>query len=85
MKDAVLKQIAAYISRSFAIKTIFCDGEGAVSTLRVDLECMGITLNTAGPQQHVPLVEAKVRESKKDVDVIYLSYHIHFHMNSWNG
>lgn len=65
VKDVIMHQIGEYKAKNFAIKTILCDGEGAVHALRNDFLSMGISVNNAGPGQHVPLIEVKVREVKE--------------------
>jgi len=65
VKQVIMDQIAEYKSRHFSIKALLCDGEGAVHALRNDLLNMGISVNIAGPEQHVPLIEVKVREVKE--------------------
>ena len=65
IKEAVMHQIVEYKSKHFAIKTLRCDGEGAIAALRNDLLAMGISVDNAGPGQHVPRIEVKVREVKE--------------------
>ena len=67
VKAALLNHISLYKGQDYQVKMILCDGEGAVQAMRQDLNEIGIAVNIAGPQQHVPLVEVKIREIKERV------------------
>jgi len=56
-------------SHQFKIAEIKTDGEGAVGVLIPDLHSMGITVNPAGPGQHVPVVERMIQTVKSTVRV----------------
>jgi len=63
--SALTKQFAQYKSRGFQVKTLLSDGEGAIVKLRTAIENQGIVVNPAGPQQHVPEIENRVRQVKE--------------------
>jgi hypothetical protein len=73
VKDRSIPVIAAALndfvssakSRNFSISQIRTDGEGAVSALCTSLQHLGIVVDTAGPGQHVPVVERMVQTVKK--------------------
>jgi hypothetical protein len=67
VQKALTEQINAYKSEKFTIGTILSDGEGAVSALTNYLYSLGIKINPAGPGQHVPVVENKIRQVKERV------------------
>ena len=54
-------------SRGFDCVQLRSDGEGAVESMRSELNSCGITLDIAGPGQHVPAVERMIQSVKKRV------------------
>ena len=67
IKQALLEQINIYAAQSFTIATILSDNEGAISKMANELLGKGIKVNFAGPGQHVPVVENKIRQCKERV------------------
>jgi hypothetical protein len=67
VKPCVLAHINAYKARGFNVTHILNDGEGAVKAIESDLNNAGVILNPAGPNQHVPVVENKIRQIKNGV------------------
>ena len=63
----VNKHIAMLGARKFSVNTIFTDGEGAIAKMTTELETAGMIVNPAGPNQHVPVVENKIRQIKERV------------------
>ena len=71
IRKALLSQINLYKSEGFEPKTILTDGEGAIASLTAELNGRGITVNPAGPGQHVPVIERKLREIKEHARSVY--------------
>jgi len=67
MKDSLDRFIAAYKAQAFNVKTILCDGEGAVATLSSYVEAKGISMNLTGKNEHVPEIERAGRQLKERV------------------
>ena len=61
---ALLLHIQQYLSKGFRITTVTSDGEGAVKTVRRDVENLGIDLNILGHGSHAPHAEAAIRHVK---------------------
>ena len=61
---ALLLHIQQYLSKGFRITTVTSDGEGAVKTVRRDVESHGIELNILGHGSHAPHAEAAIRHVK---------------------
>ena len=59
--------MAAYASAGFIISDIVCDGEGAISKIRTELELQGTRVHVAGKGTHVPEAEERVRTIKEIV------------------
>jgi hypothetical protein len=70
IRKALFAQIAAYSSQKFSVTVLLTDGEGAIASLTAELQGRGISVNPAGPGQHVPVVERKIREVKERVRAI---------------
>lgn len=77
-RKTVLKAIgeikAIYGRYHVSIKAIFCDGEGAVSSLRHFFEASGIKVETASKNEHVPEVERSIRVIKERVRSFVTTY-----------
>jgi len=58
-------QLREYRSRDFEIGSILTDGEGAMKTLAHELRGAGYKIEPAGPAQHVPVIERKIRQVKE--------------------
>jgi hypothetical protein len=67
VRKAMLQQIAMYRAEAFTVSTIRSDNEGAVMAVTEDLNYMGIKVDPAGPGQHVPVVENKIKQIKERV------------------
>ena len=67
LRQAIFKQIACYRSQAFSIGRILSDGEGAVMALEPKLNDVGIKVERAGPGEHVPVIERKIRQIKERV------------------
>jgi hypothetical protein len=65
IRRALNEQIASYKAQRFQIKTLLTDGEGAIASLKSELNANGIVVNPSGPGQHVPDIERKIREVKE--------------------
>lgn len=62
---AISNQLNRYTAQGFVVKTILTDGEGGLMSLEAYLNGEGISVNPAGPGQHVPVVENKIRQIKE--------------------
>ena len=49
-------------SRRFDCVQLRSDGEAAVENMRTELNARGVTIDIAGPGQHVPVVNEKYRQ-----------------------
>jgi hypothetical protein len=85
IRHALLAQVNKYKSQNFRITTLLTDGEGAVLQLEPDLNAGGIIVNPAGPGQHVPVVERKIKTVKERVRAIVnsLPYTLPESMMKW--
>jgi predicted lactoylglutathione lyase len=54
-------------SRNFDCVQLRTDGEGAIAAMTGELSGMGIVVETAGPGQHVPVVERRIQTVKERV------------------
>lgn len=59
--------LATASSRGFDCIIIKTDGEGAIGSMVTALNSKGIIVDTAGPGQHVPIVERKIQTVKQRV------------------
>ena len=64
---ALSKQLSLYASKGFTISSILSDHEGGLVALKTNIERLGITINIAGPDQHVPAIENRVKTVKERV------------------
>lgn len=67
VKIALLHQMSVYESYGQKVSDILTDGEGAIAAIVADLAKLAVVVNTAGPGEHVPLVERKIRQVKERV------------------
>lgn len=65
LMSAISNQLNRYTSQGFVVNTILTDGEGGLIALESYLNSEGISVNPAGPGQHVPVVENKIRQIKE--------------------
>ena len=61
------KQLCLYTSRYFVVSSILSDHEGGLVALKPNLERLGIKINIAGPDQHVPAIENRIKTVKERV------------------
>ena len=66
VKTVLMSFIGKLASYGFRLKTLLCDGEGAVGKLRGDLEKQGICVNITS-REHVPHVENRIRTVKERI------------------
>ena len=64
---ALQKHVHAYTSQGFSVTTALCDGETSLLTSFERLSHPGLVVNPTGPNQHVPVVEAKIKLIKTKV------------------
>jgi hypothetical protein len=64
---AIRKFISTAASRDFDILQLRIDGEGALGPMVNELSRIGITIDVAGPGQHVPVVERRIQTVKQRV------------------
>ena len=62
--QALILHIQQYLAKGFQINLITSDGEGAVKTVRRDIENLGADLNILGHGSHAPHAEAAIRHIK---------------------
>ena len=65
--SALTNFLATASSRGFDCIVIKSDGEGAIANMAPALNTKGIVVDTAGPGQHVPIVERKIQTIKQRV------------------
>jgi hypothetical protein len=65
IRKALFNQLAVYTAHGYRITTLLTDGEGAIASLAPEIQGRSIAVNPAGPGQHVPVVERKIREVKE--------------------
>ena len=78
-RKALWSQFNLYASQSFSIRTLLTDGEGAIGSLRSEIEGSGIVVNPTGANQHVEVIERKIRLVKERVS------HSRWQPFSWCG
>jgi hypothetical protein len=67
VKNCLDLMINAYKAENFNIRFIKSDGEGAFKAMTSYLNGKGIGMNPTGKNQHVPVVERKIRQIKERV------------------
>jgi hypothetical protein len=67
VEGALFGQINTYKSENYSVRVLLSDNEGAVAKLTSKLNSIGIRVNPAGPGQHVPVVERKIKQIKERV------------------
>ena len=67
VRAALTSKIAILASQNFIVTTLLTDGEGAIASMSAELQGRGISVNPAGPGQHIPRVERKIREIKERI------------------
>jgi hypothetical protein len=66
VKDMLFGFVGRLKAYGFVVKTIFCDGDGAVVQMKGDLAREGIDLNPTS-REHVPVVENRIKTVKEKV------------------
>jgi hypothetical protein len=66
VKDMLFGFVGRLKAYGFVVKTILCDGEGAVAKMKGDLAREGIDLNPTS-REHVPVVENRIKTVKERV------------------
>ena len=67
LRKVISKHINHIHNHNFVVDTVLSDGEGGIAALQDDLLAHNIRYNPAGPGQHVPVVERKIRLIKERV------------------
>ncbi len=57
---ALSSQTVEYKAKHFTVDSILTNGEGAVVALAPELAASGVSVNPAGPGQHVPIIEHRL-------------------------
>jgi hypothetical protein len=70
IRTALFSVVNQFTSEKFRVTTLLTDGEGAIASLKSELQGCGIATNPAGPGQHVPVIERKIREIKERVRAV---------------
>ena len=64
---ALKPMLSAYTAAGFVVSDVVCDGEGAISKLKPELEERGVRVHVAGKGTHVPEAEERVRTYKEGI------------------
>jgi hypothetical protein len=85
LRESLFKQIAAYRAEAFEVRHVLTDGEGGVHALTTELNTLGIRVNPAGPGEHVPVIENKIKQVKSRVraHINSLPYTLCFALLMW--
>lgn len=67
LRSALLYQLATIDEQQYTVTHILSDNEGGISALYPELQRAGYIINPAGPGEHVPVVERKIRTLKERV------------------
>ena len=67
LSKAVQLTLDAYKGRGYKVTTIMFDGEGGMKAMKSSLLAMGIVVNDAAKDEHVPEVERAIRQVKERV------------------
>jgi len=67
IQSALLEHVQQYEGQRFRVERVLTDGEGGVAASAPALQARGIAVNIAGPEQHVPAIEAKIKQLKERV------------------
>jgi hypothetical protein len=67
VRNALMLNRAAYGKYGISIKAIYCDGEGAIGSLKSIFEAEGCKVEIASKSSHVPEVERAIRVIKERV------------------
>jgi hypothetical protein len=71
VKQAILSHVSAYKGQRFTVSVILCDGEGAMGALKTYMEGLGVSVNPASKNEHVPEVERAIRVIKERVRAVW--------------
>lgn len=73
VRAAFNNQVKQLRARHFLVVRVLVDGEGALFAMRFDLQAAGIMVDPAGPNQHVPAVEVRIKVLKQIFRSVYTS------------
>jgi hypothetical protein len=62
---ALTSQVDKYKGQHFIVGSVLTDGEGGVISLQDTLNAKGIGVHPAGPGEHVPAIENKIKQIKQ--------------------
>jgi len=65
VNSAVQDHLLNLKEKGFNILALHTDGEGAISGIKEEIQKNGILFNPSGPEQHVAIVERKIRHVKE--------------------
>ncbi len=69
-RDALAGVLADLTAHGFKATALLSDGEGGIAKLKDKILAQGLQFNTAGPAQHVPVVENKIKTIKERVRAV---------------
>ncbi|MBS1768271.1 MAG: hypothetical protein JSS77_01290 [Acidobacteria bacterium] len=67
MEKGIQQMISSYSKYNVRITVIVCDGEGAISALKAEIEGMGVQLEQSSKNEHVATIERAIRQIKERV------------------
>ena len=79
--EALLMHITQYHAKGFRVLTVTSDGEGAVKSIRQEVQKLGVELNILGRGSHTPHAEAAIRHVKKKRGPLSIACRIRYHLN----
>ncbi len=85
LRDALNGQLKQLRSRQFIVTKVIGDGEKGFVSLRDYLGAAGIPLEVAGPNQHVPAAEVRIRVLKSLFRCTYSSLPYDLPMSLWKN
>ena len=65
--SALQQQRAEYRSYNYDVKQLYFDSDSALSSVTTEIQNSGVNVTPHGPNQHVPIVERKIRVIKERV------------------
>jgi len=70
LAEALTAMVNELTARGFKPTALQSDGEGGLAAISSTINALGMVFNPAGPEQHVPIVENKIRQIKERVRAI---------------
>lgn len=70
LAEALAAMVNELTARGFRPTALQSDGEGGLAAIASTINALGMIFNPAGPEQHVPIVENKIRQIKERVRAI---------------